>query len=254
MITKEQISELAKRWKIDHFSILREYVQTLFLFHLFNLKDSENIYFKGGTALRLLFNSFRFSEDLDFSSTLSAKPLSLLLENALFGLNRELGDVTMAPLEVKKHGLVSRIKFIAQDLTHPLSIHLEVSLREKPLLPSTGLLETLYPIAPYPVIRHLGWEEILAEKIRACLIRAKSRDLFDIWFLLTKDIALNWDMVNQKMAYYHRRASLDELIARIENLNPWDFVKDLAQFLPSTQRPLLKELKSNLLAKLRASS
>ena len=88
MISPEQVSELAKRWKIDHFSILREYVQALFLFHLFNLKNSEDIYFKGGTAIRLLLNSFRFSEDLDFSSTLSVKPLSQILENAVSGLNR----------------------------------------------------------------------------------------------------------------------------------------------------------------------
>ena len=160
----------------------------------------------------------------------------------------------MAPLEVKKHSLISRIKFTAQDLIHPLSIHLEVSLREKPLAPSTSQLETLYPISPYPIIRHLGWEEILAEKIRACLIRAKSRDMFDIWYLLTKDVALNWNMVSQKMAYYNTAVSPDELITRVENLKPSDFVKDLAQFLPSTQRPLLKELKFKLLAKLKTSS
>lgn len=253
MIAPDQVSELAKRWKIDHFSILREYVQTLFLFHLFNLKNSEDIYFKGGTAIRLLFNSFRFSEDLDFSSTMSVKSLSGLLENASSGLNRELGNVSMLPLEVKKHSLTSRIKFTDQDLIHPLSIHLEVSLREKPLLPSTSQMETLYPISPYPIIRHLGREEILAEKIRACLTRVKSRDLFDIWYLLTKEVALNWNMVNQKMAYYNRVISPDELITRVETLKPSDFIKDLAQFLPSTQRPLLKELKFKLLAKLKTS-
>jgi predicted nucleotidyltransferase component of viral defense system len=254
MITTEQISELAKRWKIDQFSILREYVQTLFLFHLFNLKDSEDVYFKGGTSIRLLLNSFRFSEDLDFSSTLDVKPLSRLLENTLSGLSRELSNISMAPLKLKRHSLVSRIKFTVQELVHPLSVHLEVSLREKPIMPQSGVLETLYPISPYPIIRHLGWEEILAEKIRACLIRAKSRDLFDIWYLLSKETPLNWDLVNKKMAYYNKVVQPQELINRIERLGPLDVVKDLAKFLPATHRSMLKGLKSSLLAKLKESS
>lgn len=43
-----------------------------------------------------------------------------------------------------------------------------------------------YPISPYPLVVHLSKEELLAEKIRALFVRGKPRDLFDLWFLLTK--------------------------------------------------------------------
>ena len=201
MITKEQVLNLAKRYRIDQFSILREYLQALFLFHLYNLKKSEDIYFKGGTAIRLLYGSFRFSEDLDFSSAIDADSASELLQDAISNINKELnGNISLAPISIKKNSLISRLKFVSQQNAHPLTIHLEFSLREKPIMPSVIQLETLYPISPYPIIKHLGWEEILAEKIRACFTRTKSRDLFDIWYLLTKEVNLNWPLVNKKMA------------------------------------------------------
>ena len=61
MITKEQIQELAKKFSIDWYSIMREYLQIVFLASLYESKSSQDVYFKGGTAIRLLLNSFRFS-------------------------------------------------------------------------------------------------------------------------------------------------------------------------------------------------
>ena len=253
MIAKEQVLNLAKRYKIDQFYILREYIQVLFLFHFYNLKKSEDVYFKGGTAIRLLYGSFRFSEDLDFSSAVDAKATSELLHDAISNINKELNDkISVEQISIKKNSLISRLKFISQHGAYPLTIHLEFSLREKPLMPTTSQLETLYPISPYPIIKHLGGEEILAEKVRACFVRIKSRDLFDIWYLLTKDVGLNWDIVNKKMAYYKKAVSREEFISRIENIDQSAFTKDLSKFLPSTQRPILKELKPKLLARLKS--
>ena len=71
MISKKQIEDLANNNQIDSFTILREYLQILFLSYLYREKQADKIYFKGGTALRLLFGSPRFSEDLDFSTLYS---------------------------------------------------------------------------------------------------------------------------------------------------------------------------------------
>ena len=67
MITKKQIEDLSKHFQIDEFTIMREYLQILFLTYLYGEKEADKIFFKGGTAIRLLFGSTRFSEDLDFS-------------------------------------------------------------------------------------------------------------------------------------------------------------------------------------------
>lgn len=48
--------------------IIREFLQSKFIFHLYALKNSAQLSFIGGTSLRLLRNLNRFSEDLDFDN------------------------------------------------------------------------------------------------------------------------------------------------------------------------------------------
>lgn len=56
MITPGQIQSLAKTHQIDNFTILREYLQLVFLGHLYSDRKSKHIYFKGGTAIPLLLD------------------------------------------------------------------------------------------------------------------------------------------------------------------------------------------------------
>lgn len=63
MLDEEACKNLAKELKIDLFTVWREYLQLLFLKYFYAGKNTEKVYFRGGTALRFLFGSFRFSED-----------------------------------------------------------------------------------------------------------------------------------------------------------------------------------------------
>jgi len=49
-------------------NILREYLQYKILEIIFNSETGRSLAFLGGTALRILYNSNRFSEDLDFDN------------------------------------------------------------------------------------------------------------------------------------------------------------------------------------------
>ena len=49
-------------------NILREYLQYKILEIIFNSKYAQNVVFLGGTALRIIYNNSRFSEDLDFDN------------------------------------------------------------------------------------------------------------------------------------------------------------------------------------------
>lgn len=82
MMTTEQIGEPARHFKIDDASILREYVQFLFLRSFYALKESRHVFFKGGTAIHFRYGSFRFSEDLDFSTLQSSDQLRQEVEAA----------------------------------------------------------------------------------------------------------------------------------------------------------------------------
>src|SRR3989337_839141 len=67
MISWEVLAEAAKKNQTTELNVAREYCQTLFLSSFYQEPGSEHVMFKGGTALRIIYGSPRFSEDLDFS-------------------------------------------------------------------------------------------------------------------------------------------------------------------------------------------
>ena len=68
MISNEALEKLARQHQTGVFpNIVREYFQHIFLSELYKLPESDKMLFKGGTALRIVYGSPRFSEDLNFS-------------------------------------------------------------------------------------------------------------------------------------------------------------------------------------------
>src|SRR3989338_1462264 len=64
---RETALKLSKEFKVHYLQLLREEWEMVILKRLFESALGKNLVFKGGTALRLAYNSPRFSEDLDFS-------------------------------------------------------------------------------------------------------------------------------------------------------------------------------------------
>lgn len=62
-----QAIKLAKKLKISPVEIVREKIEIYILDNLSKSFLSNQIVFKGGTALRLVYHSPYFSQDLDFS-------------------------------------------------------------------------------------------------------------------------------------------------------------------------------------------
>ena len=67
MIDAETIRRLATKSQTTTVNMAREYCQHLFLSALYQHREANRVLFKGGTALRIIYGSPRFSEDLDFS-------------------------------------------------------------------------------------------------------------------------------------------------------------------------------------------
>jgi len=61
----QQLSDFKKQLNISSDQILREEAEMVFLEELARDKLSAKIVFYGGTALRLVYNSPRFSKDID---------------------------------------------------------------------------------------------------------------------------------------------------------------------------------------------
>jgi len=251
MIDKETLQDLAKELKIDYFTVSREYLQLLFLKYFYSQKESEKVYFKGGTALRFLFGSFRFSEDLDFTSLLTKSKLKILINKTLQDLKKEAGEISFEEEKTIADAFTGRIFQKIKEFNFPLTIRLDFSLREKPILTESSYLETVFPIGPFPQVSHLKIEELMAEKIRAILTRNKGRDIFDFYFLLSKQVPIDWKLVNKKMALYQKTADSNQLIKAINDFSQEEIKNDLTKFLPLTHRDLVGKIKELTLKKLK---
>ncbi|MBI5414256.1 nucleotidyl transferase AbiEii/AbiGii toxin family protein [Candidatus Peregrinibacteria bacterium] len=247
MISQNQIREFSKRYAIDEFTIIREYLQVVFLSALYSMKKSQKIYFKGGTAIRLLFNAGRFSEDLDFTTNLTIAELNTLIKNVLRKVLFIIPDTSLKKVKKGNKSYSGILSYTPKDAKYPLSLHLEFSIREIPETSEEHVLQTDFPIPSGAIIKHLSFTEILAEKIRALMLRSKGRDMYDLWFLLSKGVELDLKMVNRKMKFYHIEFSAEDILERIQKFDEKQLKNDLQKFLRVHDRNLIPHLKELIL-------
>src|SRR3990167_10233420 len=107
MISKDQINEFSKRLAIDEFTIIREYIQVVFLSIFYSTPKSQKVYFKGGTAIRLLLKSSRFSEDLNFTTELIVQELDLLVKDTVKKMGAIIPDTKLKRTDRKSTRLNS---------------------------------------------------------------------------------------------------------------------------------------------------
>ncbi len=240
MLTTNQIKEFSRLLKINESVVVREYIQTLFLKELYDEKYSQNIFFKGGTAIRLILKGTRFSEDLDFTVMGDKEEFDVFIIKFFKKLEKLYG------FNFKKRKTITGDKYLlTADLNivnYKIFINLDFSFREKVINPSQSIVNTNYPVIFTAYVNHLSAEEILAEKIRATLTRDKGRDIYDLWFLLSKNIFIDEKLVKEKLKYYNIKTFMsDQLIAKINKFSKEKFILDLKPFVPIDQRDRLLE-------------
>jgi len=240
MITSDQVRTLAAQQRINDTVIFREYIQLVFLQKLYQKTPSQQIYFKGGTAIHLIYHAPRFSEDLDFSVALSAKAFDAYIQSVLKRMENEEG----VSWKEKKSLAGKQYLLTAPPGTLPYSttVALDFSFREKVFSPAHSIIQTAYPVLFTSFVHHLSQEEILAEKVRAIMTRRKGRDLYDLWYLLSKGTLVESDLVRKKLDYYKLTdVTGDDILKRIASFPQKDFVLDLRPFVPQNERGRLEE-------------
>lgn len=242
MITTSQTQTLAGSFQIDTFTVMREYLQLVFLGYLYSSSASKHIYFKGGTAIRLLLGSPRFSEDLDFSTTLSQTQLQPIILNLASQLQPELPGLQIKLLYSGKTGIRYHLKYSPPDFKYPLNLRLDFTFVKKVLAPAVSPLVTRFPLTVFPLISHLSAPEILAEKLCALSSRTKGRDYYDTWYLLEKGVQLDPKIISQKFRANKLIFDQNKLTSKIRGYSQKNLNLDLAQFLPTSQKPIIKML------------
>jgi len=174
----------SKDLKIDRTQVVREYWELILLKGLYDFPVGRSLIFKGGTALRLAYDSPRFSEDLDFS--LVGKLTKEGFYKQITRIISPFSELTLTDLEEKYYTFLSEIKVTQNYLPLPFRIKIEISKREKKgyswelkLIhsPST-VIQVLVPVAT------LG--QLYQDKLNCLKERAKPKDLFDLWYISQK--------------------------------------------------------------------
>lgn len=240
MITNDQVRFFARQFKTNESTVRREYLQIFFLNKLYKQKGSSKIFFKGGTAIHLLFGAPRFSEDLDFTVELPENKFISFI-NSVFNEFSQEEDVAF---KERKTLAGKRFLLTAKPTVFPYATftNLDFSFREKVMQPEKSILDTTYPVVFTSFVYHLSLNEICAEKIRAILTRQKGRDFFDLWFLISKGASLDNELVKKKLQYYKITGDqVKPLIKKIQEFPTKEFVADLRPFVPINERGELEK-------------
>jgi len=238
MITQDQLFNLSRKFKINETAILREYIQLYFLSRLYELKESQTIYFKGGTAIHFLYQSPRFSEDLDFTVEINQKKFEIFINNFFKSLQTE------EPVSFRGKKTITGKKYLlsySPNLVNFLVfINLDFSFREKIIYKTKSVIRTDFPVIFKSYIYHPEKKELLAEKIRAFLTRGAGRDIYDLWYLLSQGVEVDKELVIEKLKYYQiDQFNLNDILKKLEKFSKKDFIRDLKPFVNFSEREKL---------------
>ncbi len=218
---REIAAQEAKKSGTDIVNIVREYWEVLVLKGMFESPFGKDLIFKGGTALRLVYGSPRFSEDIDFS----------LIRNALKGkfcpfiekLIYPFSELSLSDCAEKYYTYLAEIKVVIPYLSYPFRIKVEISKRkQKNYEWELKLLSS--PAVSLQVLSQVASLEQLYKDKQACLrTRHKPKDVFDFWYLCEQ----------RRTAYRPGKISVSKSILR----------RDLRKLLPRTYWPIIEKLK-----------
>lgn len=234
MLDQSAIKQLATKLQTTELNIAREYCQHLVLQALFEQPLSSQMLFKGGTALKIIYNSPRFSEDLDFSSNLTTAQIKALIAGSAHRFEQENIICQIIESKPTSGGYFAKLQISVYKLD--ISIEFNVSTRSKKEIKSESHLIT-FELAPSYSLSALEQQFLVKEKIQALLTRSKPRDYFDLYFILRHNLVLPKNIT----------AYLPKLKDKIKRQNNY---QELKNFLPINYHLLLKNFKDTLLTEL----
>ena len=231
MIEEQVLRNHAVRLQTSFRNILREYLQHLFLTDFYKKDGSRNFLFKGGTALRIVFDSPRFSEDLDFSGLKNSVNYEKILEEVLLNFYFESIETNLIESKPTSGGHLAILGFNL--FGEELELRNEISFRpQKDLTRETAMNAS--KITPAYIIYLLDKRIIVKEKVDALITRQKSRDFFDLYFILRSE-----ELRRVLRIKSQKRTKIVSLLAK---QNKAKIAKELKRLLPKSFWGLIKDL------------
>jgi predicted nucleotidyltransferase component of viral defense system len=220
-VIETMLKEYACHSEQDYINALKEIFQEIALLGLWRAKFFEKAAFYGGSALRILYQLDRFSEDLDFSLlekkegfSLEAYNVAIKDELNAFGFSVEVETKVKAvntaiesafiKANTQQQLLVVNVDKTISKKIHPMQnikIKMEVDT-DPPGLFTTEAKVLLLPI-PFSVITY-SQADLFAGKLHALLCRGwqqrvKGRDWYDFVWYLSRQIPVNLVHLQQRL-------------------------------------------------------
>jgi len=217
-----ELDELVSELQISKDQILREEAEMRLLDQLGKNSISSKIIFYGGTALRLAYNSPRFSEDIDL---LMIDDISLPeFKNFLSILLKKNDNWKLTDMKNKRQTLFALINIADKKLKHNFSIKIEIHKPKNKISIERNLVSIQSPTSIYqPLLLVPSIEAMKQLKILTIKNRKKARDVFDLWYIFQK--MREPFKISNKIAYKKR-----------------EFKNELQIFLPKKYYPLIEQL------------
>ena len=233
MLTKAQIQRLAHRNGIGMQVQERDYLQHLLLWLLYS--RGQDLVYKGGTALRMVYGGNRYSEDLDFNGRSDVVVLQEAWQQIVtrlwdFGISAEIRREWVSEVGYSFDVSFQGPLYDGRDRSKG-KVRVDVDRRSEEVAARRELVTSEYDdVRPF-VVTVLTAEHLLAEKIRALLVRGKPRDLYDIWLLLNQGIQPDEALIERKLALYDMRWDRGALVSALDQVSSaWE--QDLRHLLP----------------------
>lgn len=201
MIRKQDVLDRAAEWGLRPEVVEKDYVLGWLLAGLASTPAKDEWIFKGGTCIKkCVFETYRFSEDLDFSLLPSADYSKASIERILVQVCEVAARLSGIDLPVDRIRVEER-RNQQRDVTFKARIYYRGPLAypaDRRVLVDITQHETVLDASvdaaishPYPdvipestAISTYSFEELLAEKTRALYERARPRDLYDVVYLM----------------------------------------------------------------------
>lgn len=214
MISKEQLSTIARKTGLQLYQQEKDYLLKLFLYLYY--KRYDHALFKGGTCLRYLFGLNRFSEDLDFNikdvKKFQQQTRNTVKEIELLGIKSYfIKEEIFADAYTCEIGFQGPLYNGADQTRNKFRI--DAGYRTGTIKkPEWKIMKSEYPETEENfLILAMAFEEIFVEKLLAMMYRTKGRDLYDLWFLMEAGIALDKQLLDTKAQKQKSKIDLTRL-------------------------------------------
>ncbi len=229
-MTTDDLNQYLMTLKISRDRILQEEAEMIFLDYLAKDRISNSLLFYGGTALRLAYNSPRFSEDVDL---LVIKTLKFVDFKKFINLviSKQV-NWSLKDLKDKRQTMFALILINDDKLKNNFSLKIEIHKPVKRIKLENQLTLIKSPVSFLePLLLVPTLSELKKLKELALLGRQKGRDIFDLWYISR--------VLRQEF----------KLPAKLPIYKEKEFKNELQVFLPTKYYPVIQELYEQIRAR-----